>query len=75
MTVQHVISNVLNNTDAEYCKNWAVTEVREIGDGVWDKVCLLYLLLHTAQLLRSCSCTSALLMEVYTGHEDSILKR
>ena len=46
MTVQHVISNVLKNTDAEYCKNWAVTEVREIGDGVWNKVCLLSLLHH-----------------------------
>jgi hypothetical protein len=59
MTVQHVISNVLNNTDAEYCKNWAVTEVRETGDGVWDKVCLLFLLLHhsaTPEILSLYEC-------------------
>jgi hypothetical protein len=40
MTVQNVISNVLSNKNPEYCKDWAVTEVKALGDGRWDKVCL-----------------------------------
>jgi hypothetical protein len=41
LTVQNVISNVLRTTDLEYCKDWVVTEVIELGNGNWDKVRLL----------------------------------
>jgi hypothetical protein len=40
LTVRNVISNILDNTDPEYCKGWAVTEVTELGSGAWKKVCL-----------------------------------